>query len=83
MAFKFLAHLLEDVAMQLLWVFKELGNIQIIALLKENELLRGRDNNSRLLQQCPFPIDLTKNLVNVIGPLRWVGSKDDLSICKQ
>lgn len=79
MGFKFLAHLLEDVALQLLWVFKELGNIQIIALFKENELLRGYSSISRLLQQCPFPIDLKKNLFNVIGPLRWVGSKKDFS----
>lgn len=35
MAVKFLAHLLEYVALQLLWVFKELGNVQIIALFKE------------------------------------------------
>lgn len=80
MGFKFLAHLLEDVALQLLWVFKDRGNIQIIALFKENELLRGYSSISRLLQQCPFPIDLTKNLLNVIGPLRWVGSKKDFSI---
>lgn len=35
MAFKFLAHLLDYVAVQLLRVFKELGNIQIIELFKE------------------------------------------------
>lgn len=46
------------------------GQHPIHSTLQVNDLLRGCNNNSRFLQQCPFPIDPTKSLVNVIGPLR-------------